>query len=211
MSTTDFALPPLTPPPGVMEEAPAAAAGIVAQAVAQADAIRADAHAEGYAAGLADGSGEVRAAGSALASAALQLHDELAELTGVLESQAVELAMAIAQQAIAGALDVEPERVVDAVRGALRRLVDRERVTLLVHPDDLECVRASAPDLLAELGGIEHCEVQAERRVARGGAMVRTVDGEIDATLDTKLERVREVIAESLARGARIPSEDLAG
>ena len=40
-----------------------------------------------------------------------------------------------------GAIAVEPERVVDVVRGALRRLVERERVTVLVHPDDLELVR----------------------------------------------------------------------
>jgi flagellar assembly protein FliH len=89
--------------------------------------------------------------------------------------------------------------VVDAVRGALRRLVERERVTVLVHPEDLDAVRDRAPDLLSELGGIEHCEVQADRRVGRGGAVVRTADGEVDATLDAKLERAREVVRESLA------------
>ena len=73
------------------------------------------------------------------------------------------------------------------MRGALRRLVDRERVTILVHPDDLDLVRGASERLVGELGGIEHCDVQAERRVARGGAIVRTVEGEVDATLATKL------------------------
>jgi flagellar assembly protein FliH len=210
MATMDFALPPLTPPPGVMDDGPVAAAGIVAAAMAEADAIREHARAEGYAAGLAAAGDEVRLASAALSGAALQVTHNADELAAALEEQAVGLGLAIAQQALSGALDVQPERVVDVVRGALRRLVDRERVTLLVHPDDLDCVRSAAPELLGELGGIEHCEVQAERRVARGGAMVRTTDGEIDATLETKLDRAREVIAESLAQGARIPAETLA-
>ena len=81
------------------------------------------------------------------------------------------------------------------MRGALRRLVERERVTILVNPEDLDLVRGAAGALAGELGGIEHCDVQAERRVARGGAVVRTVEGEVDATLATKLA--------ARARGAR--------
>ena len=65
---------------------------------------------------------------------------------------------------------------------------------MLVHPDDLELVARVDRRDPRELGGIEHCEVQAERRVGRGGAMVRTPEGEIDARLETKLARAREVV-----------------
>ena len=40
--------------------------------------------------------------------------------------------------------------------------------------------------------------MQAERRVARGGAIVRTPDGEVDARVETKLERAREVVEAAL-------------
>jgi flagellar assembly protein FliH len=88
--------------------------------------------------------------------------------------------------------------VLEAVRGALRGIVERERVTVLVHPDDLELVRTAVDDLRASLGGIEHCEVQAERRVARGGAVVRTPKGDVDARVETKLARAREVVEGAL-------------
>jgi flagellar biosynthesis/type III secretory pathway protein FliH len=55
-------------------------------------------------------------------------------------------------------------------------------------------VRAAADELAASLGGIEHLEVQAERRVGRGGAVVRHPEGDVDAQLATKLERVRELV-----------------
>jgi flagellar biosynthesis/type III secretory pathway protein FliH len=76
--------------------------------------------------------------------------------------------------------------------------VERERITVLVHPDDLELVREAMDGLRATLGGIEHCEVQAERRVSRGGCVVRTPDGDVDARVETKLQRAREVVEQAL-------------
>jgi len=115
-----------------------------------------------------------------------------------LEVHSVELALFLAEKIVGGALAVEPSRVVEAVRGALRGIVERERVTVLVHPEDLELVREAMDEMRATLGGIEHCEVQAERRVGRGGAIVRTQDGDVDARVETKLQRAREVVEGAL-------------
>jgi flagellar assembly protein FliH len=106
--------------------------------------------------------------------------------------------MRIAEQVVRGAIEVAPERVLEAVTGALRTLMDRERVTVLVHPDDFELVRERAGGIIEPLGGIDHCDVQSDRRVQRGGALVRTTQGEVDATIETKLERMRELLVEEL-------------
>jgi flagellar assembly protein FliH len=137
----------------------------------------------------------------ALRRAAEDLAAERDHVSAAVEAAAVDLALRIAGQALSAELAVTPERVVDVVRGALRRLVERDRVTILVNPEDLELVRSAAPGLKDELGGIDHCDVQAERRVARGGAIVRTLEGEVDATLATKLDRAREVLEEELRGG----------
>lgn len=170
----------------------------ISAARAEADAIRDSARAEGLAAGLEESRAAVQTATTALAAALQGVEEERASLAARAEAAAVELAFAVVEQMLGGTLDVQPERVVDVVRGGLRRLVERERVTVLVHPEDLDLVRGAAPEIVAELGGIEHCEVQAERRVARGGAVVRTGEGEVDASLATKLELVREIVAQSL-------------
>jgi flagellar assembly protein FliH len=64
-------------------------------------------------------------------------------------------------------------------------------------------VREAMGAIRASLGGIEHCEVQAERRVSRGGAIVRTPDGDIDARVETKLQRAREVVENALGTTMR--------
>ncbi|MGN6187931.1 MAG: FliH/SctL family protein [Conexibacter sp.] len=174
----------------------------LAAAQAEADAIRAAARAEGHADGLSAGLDEGRAAVADALAALERAHAEVVALreatAEAVERDAVELAVQLAEKIVAGALDADPERVLDVVRGALRRLSERRRVTVLVHPDDLELVRASAESFAGELGGIEHCDVQAERRLSRGGAVVRTDEGQVDASIETQLARARELVAAEL-------------
>jgi flagellar assembly protein FliH len=183
-------------------DAPLPAAAPAAPPAPQIDveAIRAEGFSEGYTAGAADARSTLEPAAAALHAAAAELAALRGDVAERAERASVELALRIAEQVVQAAIAVDPERVIDTVRGALRRLVERDRVLLLVHPDDLDVVREHADQLVAELGGIEHCGVEADRRVSRGGAIVRTGEGEVDATLETKLGRAREVVEEELAR-----------
>src|SRR5919108_1461466 len=153
---------------------------VVASARAEADAIREQARAEGLALGRAEGTAaaqqealaQMQPAVQAFHAAAAALEAERAELADRTEGRAVELALELASKLVAGAIEAQPERVLDVVRGALRCLVERERIQVLVHPEDLDLVRGAIHEVVAELGGIEHVEVQEERRIGRGGAPV---------------------------------------
>lgn len=170
----------------------------IAEARAEAGRIREEARAQGFADGQAQALAAARpgleAALAALQAATAGVERVRAETAATVERDAIELALQLAEKVVAGALAVESERIVDIVRGALRRLAERRRVTILVHPDDLETVRAATESFITGLGGIEHCEVQAERRIAPGGATVRTEEGQIDATVNTQLMRARELV-----------------
>lgn len=179
-------------------ESPLAAAQAEAEAIRA--AARAEGHADGLEAGLAEGRAQLAAALSALEAAHAELVALRAATAEAVEHDAVELAVLLAEKIVAGTLETAPERVLDVVRGALRRLSERRRVTVLVHPDDLELVRDAAGGFASELGGIEHCEVQAERRLARGGAVVRTDEGQVDASVETQLARARELVAATSTR-----------
>jgi flagellar assembly protein FliH len=189
-------------------------ADVMAHALADAKELRAQALAEGHAAGYAAGVEQARAeAGPLLASiadAARAVTDTREELAETLTAQAGELALLTAEHIIAGAIGAEPRRITDVVRGALRRLTDRHRVTVLVNPEDLELLSESVKALQAELGGIEHLDIQADRRIARGGAIAQTVYGEIDVTTSAQLQTAREIVAAALAGdsdAAEQPSE----
>jgi flagellar assembly protein FliH len=173
---------------------------VLAQAQAEAEQLREAAIAEGFAAGRADALAALEPALAALTQAVEDVREQQLEASVELERRAVELGLALAKKVVAGTLEVKPEKVVDTVTGALRGIVERERVIVLVNPDDLEIVREAMEGIRASLGGMEHCVVESERRVGRGGCLVRTPVGDIDARVETKLERAAEVVASALGR-----------
>jgi flagellar assembly protein FliH len=184
---SSFEFPELAVPRPVEERLAAAEA----EHEAEVDAARA----EGYDEGLAAGRAEVSTAARALASAAAQLGEASATAAADAEPVAVELALRIAQKVLGGELEARPELVVEVVRGALRRLTEPLPATLLVNPEDAELVRASIADFSVEHGG--ELTVREERRVERGGCVVRTQAGEIDAQIAAQLERAAKVIAQA--------------
>jgi flagellar assembly protein FliH len=154
--------------------------------------------AEGRAAGLAEAREQSAALLGSLREALVGIESLRAELSERIERDAVELALGLAEQIVAGALEIQPERILDVVRGALRRLADRQRITVVVNPDDAPLVVEHFEALRAELGGIEEGTVQSDRRVPRGGAIVQTVEGALDVQLKSQLERARSIAAEEL-------------
>jgi flagellar assembly protein FliH len=194
-------LEPSEPPPGD------AAARLLAQAEDEAQELRERARAEGFeqgrAAGLEDGRAEIEAAAGALAQAArevLELRDETVE---AVERDAIELGLAIAGKILPAALLARPEVVAYAVQGALRRVSGQRTLAVLVSPEDLETVRSALGDQHVNVPAhpAEPFALEADPRVQRGGAIVRTADGEIDAQVQTQLDRAAELAFEGFEEG----------
>jgi flagellar assembly protein FliH len=82
---------------------------------------------------------------------------------------------------------------------------------VLVNPADLETVRAAIGQITAQGSGVELCDLQSDARVGVGGAIVRTTEGEVDASVQTQLERAREVVAAELAGGLSPDGDDSSG
>ena len=184
-----------------------AAARMLAQATADAERIRELARAEGYdegrSAGHEHGAAEISSAASALGEAVQGIDALRTDVVEAVEADAIELALALAGKILAGAFQARPELVVEVVQGALRRISDRRRITVLVNPADLEVVRAAIGELTAQGSGVELCDVQSDERVGAGSAIVRTAEGEVDASVHTQLERAREVVNASLQTAER--------
>ncbi|HEY1449463.1 MAG TPA: FliH/SctL family protein [Solirubrobacteraceae bacterium] len=184
---------PSAPPPP-----PQTPARLLADATAEAtrirEAARAAGKAEGHREGLSEGRRQTSAAAQALDAALAELARVGEEQAAALERDAVALAVELAGKVLAGAIEVQPERVLDVLAGALQRVAERRQVVVIVDPADVELVRGTLAELQAQAGGIERCELQADRRVGAGGAIVRTRESEVDASVLTQLERAREVV-----------------
>ncbi|MHB8240720.1 MAG: FliH/SctL family protein [Solirubrobacteraceae bacterium] len=203
-AAVSYAFEPLEPSEPPPRDGPARA---LAEATAEAERIReharAEGHAEGRAAGHADGVAEVASAAASLGEALEGVEALRGEVAEAVEHDAIQLALELAEKVLAASLQARPELVVEVVQGALRRASDRRRITVLVNPRDLETVKSAIGDLQTQANGIEPADLQGDQRVGVGGAIVRTVEGEVDASVETQLERAAEVVRAELASGER--------
>ena len=176
------------------------AAEIVAQAQVRAAEIEAQARESGIEIGRAEGreqaAAEIAQLRALFATTISSLEAAREEFLAKAELHAVELSLSLAEKVVAAAIELEPQRVCDVVAGTLRRIAERDRIVLELNPDDVEIVRAWVDGEGQTWGRIA---IHAERRVARGGCVARTPEGEIDARASEQLAAAAELLKKTWA------------
>lgn len=172
---------------------------LLEQARVDAERIRTEARAETIAAVRAEIRPELEAqlALAAAAAAAAQRWQEQVESR--FAAEACELALAVAEKIVAAKIEIDASVLESVLCDALRRARDRRNLTLTVNPTDLDAARELLPSLRAAFGADEITLVD-DRRIARGGCLLDTPAGEIDATVASKFERIREAIRKAETR-----------
>ena len=121
----------------------------------------------------------------------------------------LDVALAVAERILRRAVAAEPERVIDQVGAALGLLSSRTAVRVAVNPGDRTTLETAMPGILAAASACSHAELVDDETVGRGGCIVTTAEGRIDATLRTQLDRIVETLLpgarhESLASGDEV-------
>ncbi len=110
------------------------------------------------------------------------------------EGQIVELSLAVAEKVLH--LEVTTNRdVIQAVlRDAIRNIVDRENMKIRLHPDDFRYIMEIKTDFIKNFDGIKNIVFEEDASVGRGGALIETVCGEVDARLDQQYNEVKTLM-----------------
>ena len=116
------------------------------------------------------------------------------------DASVVELAVRVAQKIIDVKIETDDEAVLQAVHECLGYVEDKTKVIIRVNPDDLEAVRRHRNDWLESLESIDHLLIEAEPTVSRGGCVVETPIGDVDAQIEERLERLRLAMLEEINR-----------
>jgi len=110
------------------------------------------------------------------------------------EGALVTLAFEAAQRILAG-LPITPELIEAAVREACAEVEDGSEFTIQVHPEDLTLLEKINSPLLLPQGGQERIRFQACPQLTRGGCLVQTRFGVIDARRETKTAALRQLLS----------------
>jgi flagellar assembly protein FliH len=122
------------------------------------------------------------------------LEGMLPQLAQEMESALIQLALESAQK-IVGGMEIDSPTVERVVREALGQVQDTAGISIRLHPDDLALLRKHESPLLDGLPETGPLKFSASTEVSRGGCVVQTRFGLIDALRETKLEQLRKAVS----------------
>ena len=164
-----------------------------AQQRAQAEllAARQDAVAAGHQEGMQAGRAAVAQECARMKDLADSYANALDNLDFRLADMVLDLALDVARQVIVGELAVRPERILAIVKLALNQMAETTReARLLINPEDAALIRPHL-DLILDKNRLRMVE---DVRIVRGGCLIETTQGDLDATLQARWRQVVQVL-----------------
>ena len=198
----------------IRAEARAEAEAILAEARVEAERLRAEAaeagrgegHAEGLEAGREAGRHEGRdavraelaprmeAVAQAWTAAVDGWEEQRGEMLALARADLIDLALALARRVVHRVIEQDPAVIADQLDEALA-LVGRGRdVQVRIDPSDRALVEEVLPALVDRLGNAAHVALRDDDTVGAGGCVITTAGGQVDARIETMLDRLAEAL-----------------
>ena len=184
----------------IIEKAKAEAAQIVAEANAQHDKLVSEARSEGFEQGSSEGYEKGKAEVERLIErmhkvleAVMQRREEILQDT---ESQIVELVILMARKVIKILSENQKNVIMANTVAALRKVKTRGDVTLRVNIEDVKLTTAHADEFIQHVENVQGITVQEDSAVEKGGCIVETDFGAIDARISSQLTELENKILE---------------
>lgn len=156
---------------------------LLAAARAEAERLRSEAVAEGRERGL---SAVTELLVAARADAARTRRESHAELRS--------LAVKIAEKLLGRTLSLDPSAVVDLAAEALQHAGEPRALRIRCHPDDLALLESGRPRLLDRVRSAGALRVEADEDIARGGCVIESELGIVDARLNVQLDAIERAL-----------------
>jgi flagellar assembly protein FliH len=122
------------------------------------------------------------------------LRNAVPELVQATEKSLIALALETAEKLVAG-MPIKPQMIEGVVREAIGQIEDNTDMTIHLHPDDLALLRKHTSSIFEKLPEGSPLRFSGSAEVTRGGCMIHTRFGVLDARRETKIEQLRKSLA----------------
>ncbi len=136
-----------------------------------------------------------------------QMEDLFSEISGLksylfreAEEQAVTLCTFIARRIVREEIRTDPSVIQRTIRAALEYVADRSRITIAVHPEDMEEIRGILPEIASLTDG-GRFQVIEDDTLDRGGCILETGFGKINGTIREQSAAIESVIERAFTAG----------
>jgi len=185
----------------IIERAKLEVEKMVKEAEMRASEIEHEAYQKGYNAGreigYREGQGEVRRLIDRLGTILGHAIDVREQVIKESEKQMVEMILIIARKVIKDEIVERKEVVLNNIRDALSRIKERDRIDIRVNFADLELTTAHKDEVIKMMESLRKVNIYEDSRVDRGGVIIETDVGAIDARISTQLKEIEEAIRDA--------------
>ena len=145
---------------------------------------------EGKIVGIKEGEDSVIAAATFLKQSGEKLFAEKKKILIESESSMVQLAVHIAEKIVNKEVEKNDEIVINTIKKSLNLISDKTNLIVKLSKNDLELVKNRIPDIIAVFDDIQSLKVSVDDRVKKGGAIIETNSGSIDARLKIQSQEI---------------------
>jgi flagellar assembly protein FliH len=121
------------------------------------------------------------------------LRGAVPQVTRECERALVTLALEAAQKLVCG-LPISVEKIEAAIKEACAAVEDSAEFSVQLHPEDLALLQRTNSPLLLPQGGEDRIHFHSSAQVTRGGCVVQTRFGVIDARRETRSNLLRKAL-----------------
>ena len=132
----------------------------------------------------------------ALRQAAEELHRERDRWLTEWEATAIQLCISVAERILHQRLAVQPDLVLPMMSEVLQLAAGNPEISLKMHPDDVALLGDRAVEIVRGQSGCAEVNIIADPDITRGGCLVESRHGEIDARIEKQLDRIAAELLE---------------
>jgi flagellar assembly protein FliH len=114
------------------------------------------------------------------------------------ENLFIELALKIVGKIVVEIPEIFPKLIKKTIQNVLQYLSNEPIFTLYLNPEDLEDFYKIQDDFEKELPGLEKLSIKKDVRIVRGGCIIETENGKIDARIDTQINKITKALRKEL-------------
>jgi flagellar biosynthesis/type III secretory pathway protein FliH len=157
----------------------------------KADRAGKQAYDQGFAAGVALQKEQSLTTLKALSQILREVGDLKLKLFADAEEQMLRLVWAVAEKVIYDEVSTNSQIVLGVLREAVKGVVDREGMKIHLNPQDFLFMMDMKADFLKEFNGVKNVIFEEDGEIQRGGALLETLAGEVDARLEQRVKEVK--------------------
>ena len=166
---------------------------LISRAKEEANSIREAAAKEGYQEGLSEAKEDIERVKEAIGeffNAKQEVYDSIAP-------DILEISLDIAKKIIKKEMTENPEILLNNIKDILKGLSKEEtKIILKVNPVQVAMLKQEIPEAMSAAGLEAKVIIIPDETVMEGGCMITTTNGVIDATIETQLAIISEVLKE---------------